>query len=99
MSSKKKSSKYLKKTVEFQGSKLVLYSLDGDTWSSRKDELHEIVERHELQKQNFGGQIKGGPQVKTIKPESKKVRPKKLRKMAPVTAQSSEEQETMPVKL
>jgi hypothetical protein len=56
---------YLKKTVNFDGKQLIMFSINGDTWSTRKEELHEIIERHELEKQNFGGQIKGGPQVKT----------------------------------
>ena len=90
----KKQHKYLKKKVEFNGSTLVMFSLDGDTWSTRKEELLEIVERHELQKQNFGGQIKGGPQVKTIKPEVK-VKPKKLRRFTPMKAREEEVEESV----
>lgn len=90
----KKQHKYLKKKVDFNGSTLVMFSLDGDTWSTRKEELLEIVERHELQKQNFGGQIKGGPQVKTIKPEVK-VKPKKLRRMAPLKVRDAETEESV----
>ncbi|NBW41218.1 hypothetical protein EBR25_09480 [bacterium] len=38
---------YLTKIVEFNDSKLTLYSLDGATWSSRKDELQVIKTRYE----------------------------------------------------
>jgi len=57
-------SKYSQKTVAFGGGQITLYSLDGITWSSRKEELEAILERHEQEKANFGGQIKGGPQAK-----------------------------------
>ena len=39
--------KYQTKKVVFNGEELELYSLDGFTWSSRKDELPVIQERHE----------------------------------------------------
>ena len=45
-----KKSEYVQKTVTFGGKKLVLFSLDGITWSSRKDELRAIMERHEQEK-------------------------------------------------
>jgi hypothetical protein len=38
------------KKVIFSGKELVLYSLDGLTWSSRKDELKTIHERHDSEK-------------------------------------------------
>jgi len=56
--------KYEQKIVSFGGKPVALYSLDGITWSSRKEELDGIRERHEQEKAAFGGQIKGGPQVK-----------------------------------
>ena len=55
--------KYLSKSVVFAGKKVTLFSMDGDTWSSRADELELIKERHEQEKANYGGQIKGGPQA------------------------------------
>jgi len=59
MSSKGKL-KYMQKSVKFRGAQLTLYSLDGMTWSSRKQELTHILERQETQRITFG-QIKGGP--------------------------------------
>ena len=59
-------SKYSQKTVRFGGKEITLFSLDGITWSSRKEELEAIMERHEQEKASFGGQIKGGPQA--VKP-------------------------------
>ena len=43
-------SKYMSKTVHFGGKQLTLYSLDGCTWSTKKDELQAILERHEADK-------------------------------------------------
>ena len=45
-----KKPKYHEKTVSFGGQALKLYSLDGVTWSSKKEELHHIHERHEKQR-------------------------------------------------
>lgn len=45
--------KYLTKTVKFAGRNLVLYSLDGTTWSTRRDELQAIKERQESQPINL----------------------------------------------
>ena len=59
-----KKTRYLQKTVGFAGGEITLFSLDGVTWSSRKEELEAILQRHEQEKANFGGQIKGGPQVR-----------------------------------
>ena len=42
-----KSDKVLTKSVKFNGKELKLYSLDGNTWSSRKEELTTIKERFE----------------------------------------------------
>ncbi|MGA1191605.1 MAG: hypothetical protein ACO3XO_04925 [Bdellovibrionota bacterium] len=44
---------YLTKTVDFNDSKLTLYSLDGATWSSRKDELQVIKTRYEESRVTF----------------------------------------------
>lgn len=45
-----KKAKYLSKIVTFGGKKITLFSIDGTTWSSKKDELHEIQERQERQR-------------------------------------------------
>jgi len=42
--------KYLTKTVSFGTTKLTLFSIDGTTWSSRKEELHVIQDRHDAAK-------------------------------------------------
>lgn len=75
--------KYLQKKVKFRGENLVLYSIDGDTWSSRKSELQEIAERHEEERLIYGGQIKSGPQAKRkIKEEAEAAREKKAQDKA-----------------
>jgi len=56
--SQKRKGAYLTKETRFGGTKVILYSLDGVTWSSRKDELHVIAERHEKEKITFN-EIKG----------------------------------------
>lgn len=53
----KKKSKYLSKSVKFGSKQLTLYSLDGNTWSSRKDELHQILERHDQERAAFNQMI------------------------------------------
>lgn len=50
--------KYLTKTVKFGGKDLILYSLDGMTWSTRRMELMAVKERHEAQRVTFN-EIKG----------------------------------------
>ncbi len=47
--------KYLSKIVLFNGQKMTLYSLDGQTWSSKKIELSEIQERREQQRLALAG--------------------------------------------
>lgn len=42
--------KYLTKKVKFGGKTMVLYSLDGATWSTRREELEQIKERQEAQR-------------------------------------------------
>jgi hypothetical protein len=61
-------SKYQTKNVKFGGKSVVLFSLDGLTWSSRKDELSEIQARHEQQKIAFA-QVRadGGEAAKAAK--------------------------------
>lgn len=46
---------FLTKTVQFNGQKMTLFSLDGNTWSTRKLELAEIKQRHELQRAELAG--------------------------------------------
>lgn len=53
-----KKAKYQKKEITFGGKKHLLWSIDGNTWSTRKDELLAIQERHENEKITFG-EIKG----------------------------------------
>jgi hypothetical protein len=59
MSQQKKKSNFLKREVKFGGKTVILYSIDGNTWSTRKDELQAIIDRHEAEKVTFG-EIKGG---------------------------------------
>jgi hypothetical protein len=49
-----KKTKYLSKSVVLGAKTITLFSIDGTTWSSRKDELQAIIERHEAQKASFG---------------------------------------------
>ncbi len=63
-------SKYLEKKITFGSTTVTLFSLDGVTWSSRKEELQAILDRHEQEKASFGGQIKGGPQIKSAGSEA-----------------------------
>ena len=46
----KKKVKYLTKSIRFGTKEITLYSIDGSTWSSRKDELLTILERHEAER-------------------------------------------------
>jgi hypothetical protein len=70
------------KSVSFGGKSMTLYSLDGFTWSSRKDELHLIEERREAQKVT-AAQLKGevpvegaaAPAVAKPAPPSLRARP------------------------
>ncbi len=49
----RKKVKYLSKGVKFAGKQVTLYSLDGATWSTRKEELHQILERQEAERVSF----------------------------------------------
>lgn len=62
--------KYLEKEVSFGGGSVLLFSLDGCTWSSKKEELEGIMERYEQQKLNFGEQILRGAQAKSSSSEN-----------------------------
>ncbi len=42
--------KFISKTVKFGNEQLTLFSIDGTTWSTRKDELILIKDRHEAEK-------------------------------------------------
>lgn len=65
-----KKSKYITKSVKFQGKEVTLYSLDGFTWSTRKQELALIKERQERDKVSFAaikeenGETKVVPKVR-----------------------------------
>lgn len=49
--------KYLSKSVKFGSKTLVLYSIDGLTWSSKRDELSQIQERQEAQRVTLDGAV------------------------------------------
>ncbi|MBX7138947.1 MAG: hypothetical protein K1X83_13310 [Oligoflexia bacterium] len=57
-STPKKKGNFLVKEVKFGREKLTLYSLDGLTWSTRRNELADIKARQEREKVTFN-QIKG----------------------------------------
>ena len=57
--SDKKKIKYLSKVQKVAGFNVTLYSIDGSVWSSRRNELVEIMERHERERTSFGGDLKG----------------------------------------
>ena len=50
--------KFLSKSVSFGTKTLKLFSLDGLTWSTRKDELQAIKDRHDMEKVT-AAQLKG----------------------------------------
>jgi hypothetical protein len=54
----KATGKYLSKKIRFGKQELILYSLDGLTWSSRRSELAAIKERH-AQEKVTAAQLKG----------------------------------------
>jgi hypothetical protein len=55
--------RYHKRVQEYGGHKLTLWSLDGLTWSTNKDELMTIIDRQDEAHARFGGQIRGGQQA------------------------------------
>lgn len=59
MTDKQGKSSLLKKKVSFGGSEVTLYSIDGTTWSSRADELQEIIDRHKFEQAGFSSDLKG----------------------------------------
>lgn len=72
--SDKKRIKYLTKVVKFGGKDLTLYSIDGVTWSSKKNELLEIQDRHEKQRAALQGlkpEVEEEPVDKEAKEEEK----------------------------
>lgn len=82
----KKKVKYLSKTVKFAGKNMTLYSLDGMTWSSRKDELHQILERQDQERAAFNQMI-GDAAAKPKTPEGEEGQGE--------TAESSENEEML----
>lgn len=85
-----KKKKYFSKEVKYSGKKVTLFSLDGQVWSTRKEELAEIMERHENERASYGDQIVGGPQAKipTQRPKTTAVNAKRA---APSAAKTAEE--------
>lgn len=69
---------YHARETDFGGQKITLYSIDGLTWSTRKEELAEIMERHEYERNNFGD-IKG----RIIKKEGESDQESEVAKGAP----------------
>ena len=49
----KKKGDFLTKVVKFGAKSLTLYSLDGNTWSTRSGELKAILDRHEAERQKL----------------------------------------------
>lgn len=84
--------KYLSKSIKFGGATMTLYSLDGFTWSSRKNELLEIKERHDRERVTMAD-IRGESSAEEEKPaqdeeletQAQVDDPKPPRKMAKVT--------------
>ena len=68
---------YQKKTVIFAGTEITLYSIDGVTWSTRPQELHDIQERHENERSRISEFNRGRMPVKGAKgaPAAGKGRP------------------------
>ena len=56
--------KYFKKSIKYGKQEVTLFSLDGQVWSTRKEELADIMERHANERASYGGQIAGGPQAR-----------------------------------
>ncbi len=79
--------KYLTKKVRFNGKDMTLYSIDGATWSSRRDELTQIIERHESEKLTFG-EIRG--QLSANKPIAPKKSPEKFNKFRQAALQEKQ---------
>ena len=68
-----KKDKYFEKKVNVGGQAITLFSLDGVTWSSIKQDLSAIQERYEKQTMLYGEQITIGPQSRS-RIEAKKER-------------------------
>ncbi len=68
MADVKKKTKYLTKSVKFGEKQFTLFSLDGVTWSSRREELHMILERQEQERKAFN-QIVGEQTAEKAAPE------------------------------
>lgn len=45
-----KKAKYISKKVRFGAKEFTMWSIDGVTWSTRKEELTQIAERHEAER-------------------------------------------------
>lgn len=86
-----KKPKYHEKTVSFGGQPLKLYSLDGVTWSSKKEELHHIQERHEKQRLALQG-------LKPEEDDSKESKEESLEAMAEDESDDDEEESPSTIK-
>ena len=83
---------YQKKVVNYSGKQVVLFSLDGQIWSTRKEELKSIMERHATERASYGGQITGGPQSKipTARPKATSIQAARLGKQVPKEGEAEE---------
>lgn len=74
--------KYFEKKTKLGSKKITLYSLDGQVWSTRKDELENILQRHQNERACYSEQISGGPQAKvpTVRPKITAVTPQGAKK-------------------
>jgi hypothetical protein len=86
-----KKPKYYEKTVSFGGQSLKLYSLDGVTWSSKKEELHQIQERHEKQRLALQG-------LRPEEDDSKESKEESLDAMAEDESEEDEEESPFTMK-
>lgn len=57
--SDKKKNKFLNKVIRFAGKDVTVYSLDGVTWSTRRNELVELQERLERERVSFAALKEG----------------------------------------
>ena len=88
-----KPAKLFKKTVEFNGSKVILWSLDGNTWSSNQQELATLEDRHLNMKTSFSLGIKGSAEKNKYKAAENKAKAER-----PVFKKKHEDEVIEPVK-
>ncbi|MBN8547841.1 MAG: hypothetical protein J0M12_00850 [Deltaproteobacteria bacterium] len=95
MAENKKKSKYVTKTVKFGDKQFTLFSLDGVTWSSRKDELHMILERQEQERKSFNQIIGEQPADKAA--EDGEAKEKDVDEDGPVELMDAEDDAILPI--